>query len=275
MSVLKQKATSERGASITFALLLFLVCAIISSVVIVAATAVGGRASKMAEMDQRYYAVNSAAELIRDVMEEPEVTVEVKKTTPSKVLRVNTPSGTTESEISHGDTNIDPAQIFVDGNKADDTSLLTAASLIVLDESDTTITQAMNNADFVFPPSLPTVNLTATTTSSFDTSGLSVTLKPIANPDKSMSIYVSNTNSTQGVYSLCLTFKASAVQSSDSQTFYDTQEPYRDPNNGNTIPGQYTMMKTDIETTKTTVQWKLIDLKTGMEPASTTNPGGA
>ena len=53
MSILKKKVASRRGASITFALLLFLVCAVVSSVVIVAGTAAAGRISRMAEMDQR------------------------------------------------------------------------------------------------------------------------------------------------------------------------------------------------------------------------------
>ena len=65
MRNVRRKLGSQAGASITFALLLFLVCAVISSVVIVAATAAGGRLSKLAEMDQRYYAVTSAAELLR------------------------------------------------------------------------------------------------------------------------------------------------------------------------------------------------------------------
>ena len=65
MRNVRRKLGSQAGASITFALLLFLVCAVISSVVIVAATAAGGRLSKLAEMDQRYYAVTSAAELLK------------------------------------------------------------------------------------------------------------------------------------------------------------------------------------------------------------------
>lgn len=64
MSAIKKKLRSQRGASITFALLLFLVCAIISSVIIVASTASAGRMSQLATMDQRYYAVNSTAELL-------------------------------------------------------------------------------------------------------------------------------------------------------------------------------------------------------------------
>lgn len=63
---LKQKLKSQTGASITFALLLFLVCAVVGSAVLVAGTAAVGRMSKVAEMDQRYYAVNSAARLLVD-----------------------------------------------------------------------------------------------------------------------------------------------------------------------------------------------------------------
>ena len=66
MNGIGQKLRSDRGASITFALLLFLVCAVVSSVVIVAGTAAAGRMSELAEMDQRYYAVTSAAGLLRD-----------------------------------------------------------------------------------------------------------------------------------------------------------------------------------------------------------------
>ena len=60
------KLRSDRGASITFALLLFLVCAVISSVVIVAASTAGGRLSTVREMDQRYYAATAAADVLRD-----------------------------------------------------------------------------------------------------------------------------------------------------------------------------------------------------------------
>lgn len=61
---MKRKLRSEKGASITFALLLFLVCAMVSSVVIVAATSASGRMSNLADIDRRYYAVSSAAELL-------------------------------------------------------------------------------------------------------------------------------------------------------------------------------------------------------------------
>lgn len=81
MSSLKKKLNSDRGASITYALLLFLVCAVIGSAVLVAGSAAAGRLSKIAENDQRYYSVNSAARLLIDLVEadEVKVTKEVKE----------------------------------------------------------------------------------------------------------------------------------------------------------------------------------------------------
>ena len=67
MKKIRTKLRSERGASISYALLLFLVCAVVGSVVLVAATSASGRLSGLAETDQRYYSVTSAAELIRDL----------------------------------------------------------------------------------------------------------------------------------------------------------------------------------------------------------------
>ena len=76
----KAKLKSESGASITFALLIFLVCAVVGSVLLTAGTAASGRMSELARMDQRYYAVTSAAELLRDLLENETVTV--VKTSP-------------------------------------------------------------------------------------------------------------------------------------------------------------------------------------------------
>ena len=72
---IKKKIQSERGASITFALLLFLVCAVVGSAVLTAGSAAAGRMSKIAENDQRYYSVNSAARLLIDLVEADEIKV--------------------------------------------------------------------------------------------------------------------------------------------------------------------------------------------------------
>ena len=83
---LKQKLKSQTGASITFALLLFLVCAVVGSAVLVAGTAAAGRMSKIAEMDQRYYAVNSAASLLIKQIDGTDNTTTIVK-------QVDTPPG--------------------------------------------------------------------------------------------------------------------------------------------------------------------------------------
>ena len=64
-----KKLRSDTGASITFGLLLFLVCAVISSVVLVAGTTAAGRLSGMSKTEQRYYSVTSTAKLIQEELE--------------------------------------------------------------------------------------------------------------------------------------------------------------------------------------------------------------
>lgn len=64
-----KKLNSERGVSILFGLFVFLVCAILGSVVLAAGTAAAGRISKMADTDRRYYSVMSAAELLKDTLD--------------------------------------------------------------------------------------------------------------------------------------------------------------------------------------------------------------
>ena len=64
------KLRSRKGASITFALLAFLVCAVISAVLLASASASAGRLSGLVKSDQRYYAVTSAAQLFCDSLDE-------------------------------------------------------------------------------------------------------------------------------------------------------------------------------------------------------------
>lgn len=76
---LAKRVWSERGASMSMALMLFLVVTVVASVVITAATAVSGRYSQLAEADRTYYNVTSAAELFWDKLKESDgsATVEV------------------------------------------------------------------------------------------------------------------------------------------------------------------------------------------------------
>ena len=79
MNAIKGKLRSRRGASITFALLLFLVCAIISGVVVVSASTVGGRMSGLRETDQRYYAATAAARQLQQIFDKKSIAVTYTK----------------------------------------------------------------------------------------------------------------------------------------------------------------------------------------------------
>jgi len=78
--MISKKLRSSKGASLTFALLAFLVCAVISAVLLASASAATGRLSNLAETDQRYYAVTSAAQLFCDTLNGQEFTIERKHT---------------------------------------------------------------------------------------------------------------------------------------------------------------------------------------------------
>lgn len=82
MCAIKTKLKSRAGASITFALLIFLVCSVVSVVVIVAASAASGRVSGVQETDQRYYAAVATAETLRDIFEDSDVVEVTYNTDP-------------------------------------------------------------------------------------------------------------------------------------------------------------------------------------------------
>ena len=74
-----KKLKSNTGASLSIALLLFLICTVVSAVILTAATAAVGRAAGQGEADQRYYAVSSAASLLAEELEGKTVTVRCEK----------------------------------------------------------------------------------------------------------------------------------------------------------------------------------------------------
>ena len=75
MEKISKKLKSERGVTILLALLLFLVCAVTGSVVITAGTAASGTLSERAKLDQRYFSVTSAAELLRNKFDNKRVRI--------------------------------------------------------------------------------------------------------------------------------------------------------------------------------------------------------
>lgn len=70
-----RKLKSPQGASITIAMLFFLVCAVVGAVILAAGTASAGRLASLTKDEQRYASVTSAAELMRKQIQSDTVTV--------------------------------------------------------------------------------------------------------------------------------------------------------------------------------------------------------
>lgn len=67
-SLCKQKMKSEGGASLAVALLFFIVCAVVGSIIIAAAMSSAGRMSGITSADAQRFALDSARDLIEDTM---------------------------------------------------------------------------------------------------------------------------------------------------------------------------------------------------------------
>lgn len=231
---LKQKLKSQTGASITFALLLFLVCAVVGSVVLTAGTAAAGRMSELAKMDQRYYSVTSAAQLLRDTMDGKQVSVTQKTVTEI------TEDGTTSSQTSpQVDTEVE-------------SPILKASALQLVDETAEDITMAWN----------------LTGSSDIQNAALNVKIEEALSSDGTMTMRISNaadtgSGGTSGgsyIYTLQMVFTADKTESVDKRT----KEQYSDGEKIETV----------TETKTTNITWRLNSIgKAVAEPASTGSVG--
>ena len=110
MGSISKKLKSERGVTILLALLLFLVCAVTGSVLITAGTAASGTVSERAKLDQRYFSVTSAAELLRNKFDG----ISVRVTVPANS------SDPVSATISHASDNIsENVSVQYDDNQID------------------------------------------------------------------------------------------------------------------------------------------------------------
>ena len=76
-----RKIKSQNGASLSWALLLFAVCAAVGSAVLTSGTAAAGRFKNLTETDQRYYLLSSAVDVFNETVDERTVEVERYKIT--------------------------------------------------------------------------------------------------------------------------------------------------------------------------------------------------
>lgn len=229
LNKLQTKLRSQRGASILFALLLFLVCAAVGSVALAAGTAAAGRTIQLAKMDQRYYCVTSATELMRDSIEgktvtvvdrEDQVTISTDKETVT--LDADAPSFTSSSILIHA-----------------------AGSLV-----DTGYTSKITRpADLTF--------LLATDGSEEVQAALNAEIREVLDPDGTMRLMISSLpeNGDTDRYTLQLTFSADRRQTESSRTVESWNEATGEASS------------TVITTYTTTLTWSLDNIKTGGGPA--------
>ena len=207
MHKLKQKLKSQTGASITFALLLFLVCAVVGSAVLVAGTAAAGRMSKIAEMDQRYYAVNSAARLLVD-----QIAGEKNTATIMNIEALGTPSDTDDTAAASGFYYLDKT-----------------GTMKKIDVSDSTKFNIQQEAAYWLtkndsaPREKKTLHLTATASGVTDADHMNVDIEETIDADGGLTLLIKSKEDAaknDGQYSLKLKFnlaKSKVVDETEKQ----------------------------------------------------------
>ena len=109
MNAVQRKLQDRSGATLTVALLFFIMCATAGSVILAAATTSTGRLAELQASDQNYYAVVSAAKLIRDEIDGQ--TIGVKQTeTKTTTVTTSTDNGGTPDDTSD-DTIVEETKI--------------------------------------------------------------------------------------------------------------------------------------------------------------------
>lgn len=249
MQALKRKATSQRGASITFALLLFLVCAVASSVIIVAATAASGRMKNIPEIDQRYYAVSSAAELLRAELDEAAISV-VEETKTTTLYEYTSSGALKNKTVTQGtpETAMYPVENPTPSSIEASPSILTdiVNTLALSDDSASTLTF----------PVMKTLNLTAsgavtlpqnsTITSDLALTILNVKIYEQYEKNGTLTFYVSKSaQKATDAYTIKLTFAAEKTENTVTHT-----------DHGSPVVTDTGYTITDKETTKTTTVFK-------------------
>lgn len=102
MNAVQRKLQDRSGATLTVALLFFIMCAAAGSVILAAATTSTGRLSELQASDQNYYAVVSAAKLIRDEIDGQTISVgqtETKTVTTTRTEKKETDASGAEVTV--------------------------------------------------------------------------------------------------------------------------------------------------------------------------------
>ncbi len=237
MKKLKQKIASQAGASITFALLLFLVCAVVSTIVLAAGTAASGRISGSVDNDRRYYSVTSACEMLMDLFDGVTVTIQETKTgtgtdaATSLATPVVTKDGETITDTSNYNLLILAAKLYTGTTESDDPTSFPENLEIAIDSTK----NASVKATFVSEADQPDSARITLAVSSCDED---------SDEDEDADAETdTETDSLEDVYTLYLIFDADIKETVDSKT--------KDTSSGGS---------TVVQTTKTKITWTLTSM---------------
>ena len=265
-NLIKKKLRQETGASITFALLLFLICAVVSSVVLTAATAASGRMSNTAEYDQRYYSVTSAAELMKEQLDGKIVSIVkvtestqttpytdgtagepgfINETSPKIYLVANkTAAGITDTDLT------DRSQIGGEGMNATYVSSLRAESIL-------------NDAAWNYSQEEPKATVKELNLSSSLASGendpLAAVIEESVDEAGNIVLTISNAGGEGKQYTLRLTFTADKHTDTGSRSVDGPQENIVVTESGTVT---YDVTTTVTATEVTSLTWQLTGIET-------------
>lgn len=116
-----RKLRSQSGVSLSVALLFFVVCAALASMILAAAYAASGRVTRRMTLNQDHYAVDSAASLISDELKNDVIVIQEKadvKQNKDGSYTVIDGSGidTSYYEVNHSVSSIEDATTLVDAS---------------------------------------------------------------------------------------------------------------------------------------------------------------
>ena len=241
-----RKLRGRAGASLTFALLLFLVCAVIGSVVLAAGTAAAGRFSQLTSMDARYYAVTSAARLFCDQLDGRSVTV--------TRVRVSTETETTtyteqpDSTVTETVTTSGPDYTY--------SSTLPAAGTLLGDAATTLVFGSVTDYDSAEGWNASGASAAATrdlTVTVGDKTSLTVNVRVSQRPDGVMELTFSNADEPK--YTVLMTLACSRSGTPGSTTAYTTSS------GGSGLTRTETVTAVTRETRPDTFTWTVTSMK--------------
>ena len=265
-----EKFKSESGVSILFGLLVLLVCGVIAAVILTAATAAGGRAADLEKMDQRYYSVRSAADILSETLGTKTLTVdryqltttETGKDDVSQYLYVFTP-GTGELDFLLNDAAMSfvfgqkvPAglsPVYADYSAASPGNWMTDSNAGTWFERTPLTSEVTRELDLTHG-ALTDVDGASPLGKAGANSKFNVAVTEILRTDGSLDFALCNDNGDKDKY--CLEFSLKATVSDNTDTQVLSNEENIDPVSGTAMSKKVTLTKKS-----TVIQWQPGEIK--------------